>query len=264
MPGPLEDRAEVAGFFGKLSAHGDFVHRRLGREFIDPWDEWLQRAMARSRECLGERWLELYLTGPLWRFALSAGVCGERPWLGLMMPSVDRVGRYFPLTIAVAVEPAANLFALLGSEQAWFEAAEQVALSSLDEDAGFSVERFDEHVRSLSLSAAADAPSAEPGEDSGAPGNVGWRVALAAAEAAAERYPALLAGFCAQRFGRYSLWCTDGSDAVPASLLMTEGLPSDTAFSALLDGLWEERGWAASSPGADANGAFAGDGSLSP
>ena len=49
---------------------------------------------------MGEDWLPAFLEAPVWRFILSAGLCGERAALGLMLPSVDRAGRYFPLTFA--------------------------------------------------------------------------------------------------------------------------------------------------------------------
>ena len=103
------DPAACVGFYGKLPARGDFVQRNLPRSFIDPWDNWLQEALAGSREQLGEQWLRSYLTSPVWRFALSGGLCGEQVVAGVLIPSVDRVGRYFPLAITAllpeTVEP---------------------------------------------------------------------------------------------------------------------------------------------------------------
>ena len=64
----------LCGFFGKVPTHGDFISRRLPRSFLDPWDHWLQGAIATSRQQLGEGWLEVYLVSPLWRFCLSPGV----------------------------------------------------------------------------------------------------------------------------------------------------------------------------------------------
>ena len=58
---------------------------------------------ATSRAALGDRWLDLYLTSPAWRFACAAGVCGPAPVVGLMAPSVDRVGRYFPLALVAEI-----------------------------------------------------------------------------------------------------------------------------------------------------------------
>ena len=102
-----------AGFFGKLPKHGDFLSRRLPRAFTDPWDRWLQNAIADSREQMAEDWLNIYLTSPIWRFALSPGLCGDNAWAGVLMPSVDRVGRYFPLTLAAPLENDCSLMALV-------------------------------------------------------------------------------------------------------------------------------------------------------
>ena len=96
-------QSPVAGWFGKLPMLGDFASRRLPDAFIGPWDEWLQASLASSRSATGDRWLDLYLTFPVWRFALPAGLIGDRCWIGVLLPSVDRVGRCFPLTICEPV-----------------------------------------------------------------------------------------------------------------------------------------------------------------
>src|SRR5262245_59038751 len=93
-----------AGFFGKLPTHGDFLRRDLPDSFVNPWDEWLQRALARSRDSLGDTWRPTYLTSPAWRFVLAPGACGERAWAGVLIPSMDRVGRCYPFCVAVALE----------------------------------------------------------------------------------------------------------------------------------------------------------------
>jgi len=84
------------GLYGKLPAYGDFIFRNLNSSFITPWDEWLQHFISGTQEQIGEGWLDIYLTSPIWRFVLSPGVIDNKMWAGLMMPSVDRVGRYFP------------------------------------------------------------------------------------------------------------------------------------------------------------------------
>lgn len=93
--------AALAGFFGKLPARGDFVAAGLSTELVTAWDNWAQQRLVESRDTLGEDWTTLWLTTPAWRFALPAGQCGTRTITGVLMPSVDRVGRYFPLLAAV-------------------------------------------------------------------------------------------------------------------------------------------------------------------
>ena len=92
------DGAVEIGLFGKLPSHGDFLRRRVSDAYVDAWDAWLRECLAESRAALGERWLDVYLTSPAWRFVCAPGACGPAPVMGLMVPSVDRVGRFFPLT----------------------------------------------------------------------------------------------------------------------------------------------------------------------
>jgi len=73
-----------------------------------------------------ERWLEAYLTSPVWRFVLSPGICGDGAYGGVMVPSVDRVGRYFPLTIVTSWEPDDSALAVACGAQAWFDRASQL------------------------------------------------------------------------------------------------------------------------------------------
>src|SRR5471030_951275 len=120
------------GFYGKLPSEGDFVTRRLPWEFTSTWDDWLQQGMQASREALGARWLELYLSAPIWRFQFAPGVCGPQGWRGIFFASVDRVGRHFPLTLAVVDPPGAtpSLRTLSGQDEAW-RTLEDTALQAL-------------------------------------------------------------------------------------------------------------------------------------
>ena len=88
------------GFYGKIPARGDFVRAGLPRDFIDAWDRWLQQVMAESRTLLADAWVPAWLEAPIWRFRLRSGICGSQAALGVFMPSVDRAGRHFPLTLA--------------------------------------------------------------------------------------------------------------------------------------------------------------------
>ena len=121
------------GLFGKLPAHGDFIQRNLSAGFINIWDEWLQHFVAGTQEQLGDTWLDIYLTSPLWRFILSHGVIDENIWAGVMIPSVDRVGRYYPFTIVRKLPQNTNPFEFIQMQTAWFKKIETLALDALDE-----------------------------------------------------------------------------------------------------------------------------------
>ena len=130
MPGALAMAARL-GFVGKLPARGDFVARGLPRGFTEPWDVWLAEAISGSRTVLGESWVPAWLEAPIWRFALPAGQCGPDAVAGVLLPSVDRIGRHWPLTIA-AVLPR-----FPGTPQpdaAWIEALEAAGLEAVLSD----------------------------------------------------------------------------------------------------------------------------------
>lgn len=124
----------VPGWYGKMPCLGDFASRRLPPEFVETWDAWLQRSIAASRQQLGESWLDLFLTSPIWRFALAPGACGEYAWAGVLLPSVDKVGRYFPLTLAIPVEPSDGNLAHIFAAESWYAELEKIGLSALNID----------------------------------------------------------------------------------------------------------------------------------
>lgn len=93
--------ASGVGWYGKVAHLGDFVRSGLSGEFVRAWDDWLQRVLVTAERTLQERWHACYMTAPIWRFAMSPGICGPNAAGGVMMPSVDRVGRKFPLCLAM-------------------------------------------------------------------------------------------------------------------------------------------------------------------
>lgn len=138
------------GFYGKLPCKGDFIRRGLAKDFVQPWDAWLQQGLACSREQLGKDWQDLYLVSPIWHFLLSAGLCGSSSWLGLMMPSVDKVGRYFPLTVAISLPFQISEHGLADTAIVnWFAQADDLALSALDEP--FDFDQFVLDIAKLNL-----------------------------------------------------------------------------------------------------------------
>jgi len=216
------------------------VSRRLPRSFIGPWDQWLQRGIASSREQLAEDWLDRYLGSPLWRFALAAGVCGSDAWAGVMMPSVDRVGRYFPLCLAAPLEGGAHLRRLFGARQ-WFASAEALLLATLEdqEDGGFDLDDFDARVEELGIPPGGEALRPEGREASG------WWIPIADPDQVDTVLPDLAQALIGERMPMSCLWWSAGSECVAPSLLVSAGLPPAAAYASFLDGQWPARDWQA-------------------
>lgn len=235
------------GIFGKLPSHGDFLRRRVSTAFVEVWDAWLQSCLTASQEALGARWLDLYLTSPIWRFLCAAGACGGAPVIGLMVPSVDRVGRYFPFTVVAELPEDVNLLTATSTSSRFFHEAEQLVLETLEADRS-DFDAFDRRLSTLrtSLEAVTVAPRVTLG--AGASAVLGeapqlWQVPVGAS---AELGP-IFEQLCFQRLATVHkplvLWWTEGSSAVEPSCLVSQGLPAPGAFAALLDGDWAQARW---------------------
>src|SRR4051812_19799525 len=139
---PVADTRNMPGWYGKLASLGDFAQRRLPSDCLSACDSWLSSAMRGSAEEFGERWLEVYLTAPLLRFAWAPGVIDARWWFGLLMPSCDSVGRYFPLLIVhPRGRPPEDRIALDHLEL-WYDHLADAAVHTLN-DSGGSVEALE-------------------------------------------------------------------------------------------------------------------------
>jgi len=225
------------GFFGKVPGLGDFVSRRLPRHFIEPWDQWLQASMRSSQEILGENWLSLFLVSPIWRFALSPGVCGASAWAGVMMPSVDRVGRYYPLTLAQSV-PADVLLPLFLPESDWFAQLEDVALSVLNESC--DLDSFDKGL--MAIGSAESCVSQHFAADLGrglrtANGKLALGFDLESLDQADVLFPRLSQSLIERFFPLYSIWASEGGQSNRPNLLFCEGLPPIDTYASFLQGL---------------------------
>jgi len=194
-----------AGWFGKMPAHGDFVSRRLPAPWVATWDDWLQQQLPRSRAAHGDdAWLQRYLVAPVQRFWLAPGLLTPAAWLGVLMPSVDSVGRHFPFALAAALPPSRDALADALAADAWFAAADALARQVLDP-------AFD-------VAALERAAPALP-----APGAAQRHATLAAlSPRLARACPGL----------RSAWWCEGAADV--ADFVLAAALPEGAAFDALL------------------------------
>jgi type VI secretion system protein ImpM len=125
------------GLIGKLAAKPDYIAIEAPGGLIATIEPWLHAGVSSSREQLGARWREAFLSAPIWRFWLGAEICGATI-LGALTPSIDSEGRYFPLLTFAAPDPGgAILPPEFESHQDWFKAAEALLLSTLARGASF-------------------------------------------------------------------------------------------------------------------------------
>ncbi|ARU29937.1 type VI secretion system-associated protein TagF [Cellvibrio sp. PSBB006] len=224
------------GLFGKLPAHGDFIYRDLPSNFINTWDAWLQGYVGSSQEQIGESWLEIYLTSPIWRFAFSEGVIDQYVWAGIMLPSVDRVGRYFPFSIATRLPSGLNPLELINQNR-WFESVEDAALQALEGQLQIDdlVEEINRHRLDQTC---IYTPAASSTNKSGSIIKMDFEE-----QSPHSMYSWLLDASLRESLSSYSVWSTQGSQQLEPCLFYSRGLPQMRGIAAMMDGQWDFRGW---------------------
>ncbi len=242
MPRQLEPLPGETGFYGKLPSQGDFVTRRLPGTFVQLWDEWLQRCSAHSREVLGADWARLFRDAPVWWFLLAPGTCGDSSWAGLVQPSVDRVGRLFPLTVAAELPGDVEVLETLNAAHAWYEAIERAAAAAFDPEVRLEV--IDARLQTLGFPAGALA-RVDAAEDT-LP--IAERVvtALKLAAGPGGDFGPVRAALREQQVNvghSHCVWFNANPGAMECVMLVTRSLPEPQLSCAFLDGRWDVHGW---------------------
>lgn len=231
--------AALPGWHGKLPVLGDFTSRRLDPAFVEAWDGWLAAGLhaLRARDAAG--WLAAYLASPSWRFLLLPGAVpgltgplSRQAWVGVLMPSVDRVGRYFPFTLAL---PIAALPAAAPAMQRlwhWLARLDALAIDALQDD--WTIDRVEQELARLGQLELDSRPepllSALPAVPA-AGALVEW-VLPDGAEVAAALEAVARAQWSTQ--SRELCFWYGSPEGQSPRLLMSRGLPSSATFSTLL------------------------------
>lgn len=151
--------SQSLGWYGKLACRGDFVGQGLPPAWQRTWDEALRRVLAAASH--GDAPLRERLQAlPAWQGLVWPAEPWQPPWLLLVLPSADRVGRAWPLVLAEAC-PAGRLgqAALRARAQQWLAGAGSALQAASPEQFGQWVQRQGQ----------APWPVATPAEEGAAP-----------------------------------------------------------------------------------------------
>ena len=223
-----------AGLFGKLPAKRDFIAANAPRRFLEVWEPWLQAGVATSKQILGAKWADAYNRAPIWRYWLGADFCGEAT-VGVFMPSVDGVGRSFPLSLFAGEGDESLPPPELESNDAWCDAAEAILLDALD--AAATLEAIADRVASMPAPALQPRSAEVVGFQELSDGGIVIRDV--------DRQISL-AFLAARRFGHrrvfasQSFWWTIGGEDFPPVALSYVGLPPAVRFVEMLTGAFAE------------------------
>ncbi|MBP0617639.1 type VI secretion system-associated protein TagF [Jiella mangrovi] len=209
--------------FGKLPQRRDFVSSGLPPALLAPLERYLEDGMAAARSDLGPDFEADYLVMPLWRFWLGASCFGVAA-LGALIPSVDGVGRNFPLAIlAIAAEGGAFELPLIDPMEAVFAGIEMrlMAIIAAETDAPFDLAALTAGLRPPHLVG----EEAQADRDDGLPAGLGGVLM----EARADDHRRLAAG--------QGYFWTAGHGGERPVLFSRAGLPSAADFAAMVCGV---------------------------
>lgn len=215
------------GLYGKLPSKRDFIAISASQEFLAAWEPWIQGGVSASTMRLGDTWKPTFLRAPIWRFWLGSEICGETV-LGAFMPSIDAVGRYFPLTLFARAEtgPPPSPPEIEPQDQ-WFEAAEMLLLSTLED--GVSLDETLAGLRGLPspvLPASSRTRSLQDGTVVADPTEAGFSAAFRSARIADP----------AQAYGGATFWWTAGGEGFPPATLSRRRMPDPFTFIDMMTG----------------------------
>ena len=182
---------------------------------------------------------------------------------GILVPSVDKVGRYFPLTIVAGLPRDTGPVIAAACLEEFFDAAERLLVETMAlEHMDFN--RFDQAVVGLGDAVAQvyrpagfvlePAAAALLADAAAGP----WRVPIAAPSALSSTILQAAAHRLAELYEPMALWWTAGSEMVQPSCLVTKGLPRPEQFVAMMNASWDESCWSLLSAHVELP-AFAGD-----
>ena len=186
---------DFSGWYGKLPVVGDFVTRHLDGELVKIWDVWLSEGLLALQKRHPDAWQDAYLRGPAWHFIITPGflpgALHAMPLAGVVVPSLDRVGRYYPLTVFARLTQIPSDRDMQSDLWTWLLRVEDAAIDAIQDD--WPIEQFDAELRRIAHLPAVAAPVARSGESdpwaplfavcSGALGKCVWHAGVEVASA---------------------------------------------------------------------------------
>ncbi|MCY0095177.1 type VI secretion system-associated protein TagF [Hoeflea ulvae] len=226
------------GLYGKYPEKRDFIALNMPRPVLQPLEKWIQSGLAASKEKLGRAWGDHYMIQPIWSFRLGASITGV-DCLGAMAPSVDGVGRTFPLVILAHAPEESGGYPSIGvlDPDHWFPDVHDRLLHALDEEAPGEPRELLDGV-------------AEPGclaaDQSAGVSTIanGQRTLFAEGELKAAFGHISEIG-SRQTDRMTSVWWTSGSETVPAQVAVFTGMPDVWFMADMMSGSSAEAqaGW---------------------
>ncbi|MCR4466886.1 type VI secretion system-associated protein TagF [Burkholderia sp. SCN-KJ] len=213
---------DAPAWYGKIPGAGDFVNSRLPHALAQWWERWLQQGMAAMRQRGPDEIARHYTVASVWNFLVPAGAGASCVQAGCLAPSCDRVGRYYPVIVTLAMPAADYWNGLPDAADAFYWQIGHALLDAIRHArAPVDLEETLDRVRL----APGDGPTADVVD--GITATLPERPALAA-------WPGLSGYF--DPHGGTSFWWTNRADGSPLRTHAHTGAPDNALFLTLFGG----------------------------
>lgn len=246
----MDMNAMRLGCFGKIRNCGDFISRHVPYAIEQSFTQWLEAGLVETKERFQQQWLDFFLTSPVWNFVIdkpdSAPVI-----VGTMMPSMDKVGRYYPLIVVQTINQEGGLNVSL------LEEVETLMLSTLDK--GVEQEQFIQALDQLNENAETESRLKKQRQ-----GHIPLSQLRAVFTEGNQQVTETVTKLLIDQNGLMptenqmpnlyrheseisgnlsSIWWTKGSEHMSPTVLLCQGFPPIAGIHATLDGDWNGSGW---------------------
>jgi type VI secretion system protein ImpM len=136
-------------WFGKLPCIGDFCSWNMPHTLVDELDAWLSSCMSICEKTHSENWLSAYFQTTMCGFFWPAGTCQnlkDQSAFGVLMPSVDKAGRAFPLLLLQTARALSETQATAPFDS-WFTQAHLICSQALEQD--WAIDHFNAALTTL-------------------------------------------------------------------------------------------------------------------
>ncbi|MDM5175692.1 type VI secretion system-associated protein TagF [Massilia sp. DJPM01] len=209
------------GWFGKIPSAGDFVRQQLPYALLGDWEHWLQNGLAALQQAGPGMLATHYAVAPLWNFLLPAGLGHDSVQLGVLAPSCDRVGRYYPVAALWPVPIGAFHNGMLERCDEFYGALGQALLEAIRH--GHAIDRLGAALAQVNTAPMSTRAAVER--------DAFWRQAQAGTRQHAKSSPDLALYFDAA--SATSFWWTNQGDGSPLKTCTHTGQLNNALFARL-------------------------------
>ena len=226
------------GFYGKLPFYADFLHLSNNEKLVEEWEKWAQQTLHKSQQIHGkDYWLEQYVKSPVWQFMLTPGVINDSAYIGVMIPSVDSVGRYYPFMFYIKVVSNDLSSLLVADLSSWLAEIQDYILQILELDT-YSFEELKRGIIDISNKYIDNNDSSDVKQIQEDYSTIVFSHSKYHHQQTLTQLQFITMLSCHNQ----SIWWCDETDTMKANSAVITGMPSARVYLAMLNGNWETYG----------------------